>query len=119
MKYRGFHISMAAPRQLSPKNFRLLFSSYISSTLPLRAGLTTLLVVSGASILLTNQANAGATHQEVNTSALMAQVPTSATIIYVNPENGVDTAGVGATEAAPYKLLLSLSHKPNQGQLFN
>ncbi|MDB9348312.1 DUF1565 domain-containing protein [Nodularia spumigena] len=105
MKYRGFHISMAAPRQLSPKNFRLLFSSYISSTLPLRAGLTTLLVVSGASILLTNQANAGATHQEVNTSALMAQVPTSATIIYVNPENGVDTAGVGATEAAPYKTI--------------
>ncbi|KZL48845.1 hypothetical protein A2T98_15760 [Nodularia spumigena CENA596] len=105
MKYRGFHISMAAPRQLSPKNFRLLFSSYLSSTLPLRAGLTTLLVVSASSILLTNQANAGATHQEVNTSALMAQVPTSATIIYVNPEIGVDTAGVGTTEAAPYKTI--------------
>ncbi|TVP64802.1 MAG: DUF1565 domain-containing protein [Nodularia sp. (in: Bacteria)] len=103
MKYRGFHISLAAPRQLSARNFRLLFS--LGSTLPLQAGLTALLVVSGGSILMTSQANAGATHQQATASTLMAQVPTSATVIYVNPETGADTTGVGTTADAPYKTI--------------
>ncbi|MDB9374537.1 DUF1565 domain-containing protein [Nodularia sphaerocarpa] len=101
MKYWGFHISMAAPRQLSAKNFRLLFSSNLKSSLPLRAGLTALLVVSSGSILLTSQANAGVTHQQT----LMAQVPTSATVIYVNPETGADTDAVATTADAPYKTI--------------
>lgn len=101
MKYRGFHISLAAPRQLSAKNFRLLFSSHLKSTLPWQAGLTALLVVSGGSVLLTSQANAGATRQQT----LMAQVPTSATVIYVNPSTGADTTGVSTTAAAPYKTI--------------
>ncbi|MBE9198109.1 MULTISPECIES: DUF1565 domain-containing protein [unclassified Nodularia (in: cyanobacteria)] len=101
MKYREFNISLAAPRQLSAKNFRLLFSSHLKSTLPWRAGLTALLVVFGGSILLTSQANAGATRQQT----LMAQVPTSATVIYVNPQTGADTTGVGTTAAAPYKTI--------------
>ncbi len=101
MKYRGFHISLAAPRQLSAKNFGLLLKNHLKSSLPLRAGLTALLFASGGSVLLTSQANAGATNQQT----LMAQVPTSATVIYVNPEIGADTTGVGTTAAAPYKTI--------------
>ena len=103
MKYWGFNTSMAASRQLSVKIFHLLFNRHLKSTLPLGAGLTALLVASGGSILLTTQANAGATHQKATVSTLTAQVPASATVIYVNPEIGVDTSGVGATEDAPYK----------------
>ncbi|MEA5517124.1 DUF1565 domain-containing protein [Nodularia sp. UHCC 0506] len=105
MKYRGFHISMAAPRQLSANNFRHLLHSHLKLTLPLRVGLTALLVASGGSILMTTQANADVTHPEANTSTFMAQVPTSATVIYVNPDTGTDADGVGSTEAAPYKTI--------------
>ena len=105
MKYRGFHISQAAPSQLSAKNFRLLLNSYLKATLPLQAGLTALLIASGGSILLTTQANASATQQQATASTLIAQVPTSATVIYVNPETGTDTTGVGTTAAAPYKTI--------------
>ncbi|HYW19580.1 MAG TPA: DUF1565 domain-containing protein [Nodularia sp. (in: cyanobacteria)] len=105
MKYRGFHISLAAPRQLSAKNFRLLLNSNLKSTLALGPGLTALLVLFGGSLLLTSQANAGATHRQATTSTLIAQVPTSATLIYVNPETGADTTGVSTTEAAPYKTI--------------
>ncbi len=101
MKYRGFRISLAAPRQLSAKNCRLLLKSHLKGTLPLQAGLTALLIASGGSIFLTTQANAGTTHQPT----LTAQVPTSASVIYVNPETGTDTTGVGTTEAAPYKTI--------------
>ncbi|MBD2388466.1 DUF1565 domain-containing protein [Cylindrospermum sp. FACHB-282] len=77
MKYRGFNIS----------------------TLPLQAGLAALLVVSGGSMLLPGEVNAGAT------PTLTAQVPVNATVIYVNPANGADKAGVGTTAAAPYKTI--------------
>ncbi|MDH6064502.1 DUF1565 domain-containing protein [Umezakia ovalisporum] len=105
MKYRDFHISMAAPRKLSAKNFRLLFNIHRGSSITLGVGLTALFVASGSFGLLSSQANAGASQQEATPSTLMAQVPTSTTIIYVNPQIGVDTIGAGTTEAAPYKTI--------------
>lgn len=77
MKYRGFNIS----------------------TLPLQAGFAALLVVSGGSMLLPGEVNAGAT------PTLTAQVPVNATVIYVNPATGADRSGVGVTAAAPYKTI--------------
>ncbi|MBW4554422.1 MAG: DUF1565 domain-containing protein [Trichormus sp. ATA11-4-KO1] len=98
MKYRGFHIFKAAPRQPSANNFRL-------PAKPLRTGLTALLVVSGASILLNSSVNAGFTQHTATPPILIAQVPANATVIYVNPDTGADTAGAGATAAAPYKTI--------------
>ncbi|MGJ5631028.1 DUF1565 domain-containing protein [Nostoc sp. CALU 1950] len=105
MKYRGFHISLA-------KNFRLLSSSHLRYTLRVGAGLTALLVVSGGSILLHGEVNAGAT-QEGIAPTLTAQAPATAAVIYVNPATGIDSAGAGATSAAPYK---SISFALSQAQ---
>ncbi|MHC0064536.1 DUF1565 domain-containing protein [Nostoc sp. UIC 10890] len=105
MKYRGFHISLA-------KNFRLLSSSHLRYTLRVGAGLTALLVVSGGSILLPGEVNAGAT-QEGIAPILTAQAPATAAVIYVNPATGADSAGAGATSAAPYK---SISFALSQAQ---
>jgi parallel beta-helix repeat protein len=98
MKYRGFHISSA-------KNFRLLSSNHLKSTLRVVAGLTALLAVSGGSMLLSSKVNAGATHQETIAPTLTAQVPATATVIYVNSATGADTTGAGATATAPYKTI--------------
>jgi parallel beta-helix repeat protein len=98
MKYRGFHI-------FSVKHIRLISHNSLGSFLPLRAGLAALLVVSGGSTLLTSGANAGVTQQKATSPTLMVQVPASATIIYVNPTTGADTAGVGKTEATPYRTI--------------
>ncbi|MBW4686289.1 MAG: DUF1565 domain-containing protein [Komarekiella atlantica HA4396-MV6] len=98
MKYRSFHISPA-------KNFRVPSSNHLKSTLRVGAGLTALLVVSGGSMLLPGEVNAGATHQAAIAPTLTAQVPASATVIYVNSATGADTTGAGATAAAPYKTI--------------
>ncbi|MBE9033718.1 DUF1565 domain-containing protein [aff. Roholtiella sp. LEGE 12411] len=98
MKYRGFHISSA-------KNFRLLSSNNFKFTLRVVAGLTALLAVSSGSMLLSGKVNAGATHQETIAPTLTAQVPATATVIYVNSATGADTTGAGATAAAPYKTI--------------
>jgi parallel beta-helix repeat protein len=98
MKYRGFHISSA-------KIFRLLSSNHFKSTLSVVAGLTALLAVSSGSMLLSGKVNAGATHQETIAPTLTAQVPATATVIYVNSATGADTTGAGATAAAPYKTI--------------
>jgi parallel beta-helix repeat protein len=97
MKHRGFDTSLA-------KNFRFLSGNHLKSTLSIGAGLTALLVVSGGSMLLPSEVNAGATHQE-SASNLTAQAPATATVIYVNPASGADTAGAGATAGAPYKTI--------------
>ncbi len=106
MKYRGFHISLA-------KNFRLLSSSHLRYTLRVGAGLTAMLVVSSGSILLPGGVNAGATPPEGIAPTLTAQVPTTAAVIYVNPATGADSAGAGATSAAPYR---SISFALSQAQ---
>ncbi|MDH6060341.1 DUF1565 domain-containing protein [Chrysosporum bergii ANA360D] len=105
MKYRSLHISTDAPRHLSAKNFRLLLSSPWKSTLSLGFRLTALLLLSGGFILPSTQANTPVSHQKATALNLIAQVPTSATVIYVNPQNGVDTPGVGTSEATPYKTI--------------
>lgn len=106
MNYRGFHISLA-------EIFRLLSSSHLRYTLRLGAGLTAMLVVSSGSILLSDEVNAGATHSEGIAPTLTAQAPATAAAIYVNPATGADSAGAGATSAAPYK---SISFALSQAQ---
>jgi parallel beta-helix repeat protein len=105
MKYRGFQISLA-------KNFRLLSSSHLRYILCGGAGLTAMLVVSGGSMLLPSEVNAGATRPE-SIAPITAQAPTTAAAIYVNPATGADSAGAGATSAAPYK---SISFALSQAQ---
>ncbi|MEA5579649.1 DUF1565 domain-containing protein [Anabaena sp. UHCC 0451] len=77
MKSRGFNISL----------------------LSLSSSLTALLVVASSSMLLTNQVNAG------STPTLIAQIPASATVIYVNPVTGQDRSGAGMTAETPYKTI--------------
>lgn len=77
MKSKGFHISR----------------------LSLGSSLTALLVIAGSSTLLPSQVNAG------STQTLIAQIPASATVIYVNPVTGQDRAGVGVSAATPYKTI--------------
>ncbi|MDZ8051526.1 MAG: DUF1565 domain-containing protein [Aulosira sp. ZfuVER01] len=98
MKYRGFQISSA-------KYLRSVFSSSLRSHLPLRAGLTTALVVSSSFTVLPGIANADPIHQKSSDPTLTAQVPATATVIYVNPATGADTTGGGTTQAAPYKTI--------------
>jgi len=105
MKHRGFQTSPA-------KNFRLLSRNHLRYSLRMAAGLTALLVVSGGSILLPGEVNAGATHSE-GIAPITAQVPTTATVIYVNPTTGADNAGAGTTSNAPYK---SISFALSQAQ---
>ncbi|MBD2132683.1 DUF1565 domain-containing protein [Sphaerospermopsis sp. FACHB-1094] len=77
MKSKGFHISR----------------------LSLGSSLTALLVIAGSSTLLPSQVNAG------STQTLIAQIPASATVIYVNPVTGQDRAGAGVSAATPYKTI--------------
>ena len=77
MKYSGFHIS----------------------TLSLGASLTALLVIASSSMLLTSQVNAG------SPPTVIAQIPASATVIYVNPVIGQDSSSAGITPEAPYKTI--------------
>jgi parallel beta-helix repeat protein len=77
MKYSGFHIS----------------------TLSLGASLTALLVIASSSMLLTSQVNAG------SPPTVIAQIPVSATVIYVNPVIGQDSSSAGITPEAPYKTI--------------
>lgn len=69
------------------------------STLSLASSLTALLFVAGGSVLSPSQVNAG------SAQTLIAQIPTSATVIYVNPATGQDIAGAGASAATPYKTI--------------
>ncbi|AFZ58285.1 DUF1565 domain-containing protein [Anabaena cylindrica FACHB-243] len=77
MKYRGLHIS----------------------TLTLGTSLTALLVITGASMLLSSTVNAS------SRPTLTAQIPASATVIYVNPVTGNDRNSFGTTPEAPYKTI--------------
>jgi parallel beta-helix repeat protein len=106
MEYRGFHTSPA-------KNFRFLSTSYLRYSLRVGAGLAALLVLSSGSMLLPSEVNAGAIHSKGITPTRTAQVPTTATAIYVNSATGADTAGAGVTANAPYK---SISFALSQAQ---
>ncbi|MDZ7956790.1 MAG: DUF1565 domain-containing protein [Aulosira sp. DedQUE10] len=108
MKYRGFHISIA-------KGFRPVFGSLLRSNLPLRAGISTVLAVSSGLTLLPGVVNADSIPEAGITPNLTAQVPATATVIYVNPATGADTAGAGTTEAAPYKTITFALTKAQAG----
>ncbi|MBD2204273.1 DUF1565 domain-containing protein [Calothrix sp. FACHB-1219] len=103
MKYRGFEI-------LSAKYLSSVFGSSPTSHLPLRAGLTTALVIA-TGLILPGAVNADPSPQKAMSTTgyayapnLIAQVPATGTVIYVNPANGADTAG-GGTQAAPFKTI--------------
>ncbi|WP_353931199.1 DUF1565 domain-containing protein [Okeanomitos corallinicola TIOX110] len=69
------------------------------SRLSVTSSLTALLVVAGSFILPPNQVQAGYSPQ------FIAQIPASATLIYVNPAIGQDRSGAGLTEGTPYKTI--------------
>ncbi|TAF02846.1 MAG: DUF1565 domain-containing protein [Nostocales cyanobacterium] len=69
------------------------------SPLSLGSSLTALLVIASGSLLLPSQVNAG------STPILMAQIPASATVVYVNPLTGQDRSGAGMTAEAAYKTI--------------
>lgn len=98
MKYRGFVIPLM-------KNFRLLSSSDLGSTLQLSAGLSALALVSSGLMLLPSQVNAGIIAKAGITSTFTAQVPAASTVIYVDPATGADTTGAGTTQVAPFKTI--------------
>jgi len=68
------------------------------STFRLPASLATLLVLSGGSVLLPREVNAGIL------PTVTAQVPIGAKIVYVNPATGTNQANAGTT-AIPYKTI--------------
>ena len=99
MTHQGSHIHQSTI-------FRLLCARRFASALPFRAGLTALLVVAGGATVLPTEANASFSKlKEVIAPSLTAQVPASATIIYVNPATGTDSTSAANTEAAPYKTI--------------
>lgn len=109
MKRQGFHKPQS-------KTFRLLSSSHPRYTLPLRAGLSALILVCAGSMRSPGQVNAGATLSEGITPTLTAQVPATATAtaIYVNPATGADSAASNS-EATPYKTITFALSKAQPG----
>lgn len=107
MKRQGFHKPQS-------KTSHLLSSSHPRYTLPLRAGLSALILVSAGSILLPGQVNAGATLKQGIAPTVTAQVPATATAIYVNPATGADSA-VSNSEATPYKTITQALSKAQPG----
>ncbi|MBD2340451.1 DUF1565 domain-containing protein [Calothrix sp. FACHB-156] len=108
MKYQGFHIIPA-------KGFRSIFGSLLRSNLPFRTGLSTVLVVSSGLTLLPGVVNADSTRQAGITPTVIAQTPAAATVIYVNPATGADTAGAGTTQAAAFKTITFALTKAQAG----
>ncbi|MBF2009099.1 MAG: DUF1565 domain-containing protein [Chlorogloeopsis fritschii C42_A2020_084] len=106
MKHQGF----PTPQK---NTFRLNCGQSFVNTLRLPVALTTVLVFSGGSILLPTEVNADNIPNKGITSALVAQVPASGSVIYVNPETGSDTTGAGSSEAQPYK---TITYALNQAQ---
>lgn len=121
------------------QKFRFIAATNLTSTLSYRVGLTVLLVCSGVT-LPTAEANASSKQNkeaiaqtvipsaptnstENQTAPLPANnqaptppagsVPANATVIYVNPDTGTDSASTGGTEAAPYK---TITYALNQAQ---
>lgn len=96
MKHQGFNFS-------SLRN--------LLSVLSLPTGITSLLIASSGFMLVLSGVNAGAA------PTLTAQVPTTASVIYVNPTTGADTSGAGATAATPYKTITSALNQAQAGTI--
>ncbi len=95
--------------------FNVLSARRLASTLQFQAGLTVLLICSGAG--LSTEANASSAKvNEVIGPTLTAQVPAENVTVYVNPATGSDSAGAGNAEAAPYKTITyALNQAPQPG----
>ncbi|MBV8885346.1 MAG: DUF1565 domain-containing protein [Chroococcidiopsidaceae cyanobacterium CP_BM_RX_35] len=70
---------------------------------PFSVGVAALLFAAGLTFLST--AAAAGTRQKTMLASITAQAPTTATVIYVNPNSGTDSSGAGKTEAAPVKTI--------------
>ncbi|NES99766.1 MAG: DUF1565 domain-containing protein [Sphaerospermopsis sp. SIO1G2] len=75
------------------------FTGFNISSLSLTSSLSALLVLTGSVVVPSHAVNAGTNSQ------LIAQIPASATLIYVNPVIGQDSSGAGSTEETPYKTI--------------
>jgi len=73
------------------------------SKLPFRATMTTLLLVTSATFL--PHPTPASAKLKTLLASITAQAPTTATVIYVNPDTGTDSATAGKTEAAPVKTI--------------
>jgi len=81
----------------------------------LRVGITALLLVSGGATLLVTAATASVKPDAGLATTLTAQVPATATVIYVNPNTGTDSDSAGQTEAAPVKTITYALNKAQPG----
>lgn len=78
---------------------------HLASNLLFRAGVAALLFVSSTAILLPETVNADTKLNQAIAPTVTAQVPATATVIYVNSATGKDSAGVGKTVDAPVKTI--------------
>ncbi|KAB8319473.1 DUF1565 domain-containing protein [Tolypothrix campylonemoides VB511288] len=91
------------------KNFRIQMNKHLM----MPARLTALLVVSGGFLLSGSEVNAGAIHTKEIAQTVTPQAPATASVIYVNPQTGTDSAGAGNAEVTPYK---TITYALNQAQ---
>lgn len=87
-------------RQGFPQQRNSFMKRQLLRTAPICLGLITLLYTSGRSALFA-QVPIDAPNQPASTSPLQ----TATTVLYVNPNTGVDQATAGRTEAAPYRTI--------------
>ncbi|WP_066424095.1 DUF1565 domain-containing protein [Anabaena sp. 4-3] len=87
------------------QGFNIFSAKHILSIVSVPTGITALLFVIAGFMLTPSQVNAGTANQKAIAPTVTAQVPTTAPVIYVNPETGTDTTGAGATAATPYKTI--------------
>ncbi len=97
------------------KKYHISFGKTLPSSLTLPASLTALLLVSGGSMLLPTQVNAGIAYQQSTASRLVAQAPATGSVIYVNPQTGQDSTGAGNAEATPYKTITNALNQAQPG----
>lgn len=105
--------------------FSLLATKRFRSAVPFQALLTALVLVQSGAMGVTTQAYASdqklsQVNVPIETNQAPASTPTetnpapvSATVIYVNPASGADSAGAGNSEATPYK---TITYALNQAQ---
>ena len=117
---------MMTPQDLLIRKSRsvpLAFVYRFPSYLALKTGMVALFLIAGGAMLSPTEANASASKQSSertnsalstqHSALLKAQIPASATIVYVNPATGSDTGNAGTSEATPYK---TITYALNQAQ---
>jgi parallel beta-helix repeat protein len=98
-----------------------IHQSTIFTSLSLRTGLAALLVVASGTTLVSTAVNASSAQpsqaiaQTVTPQAPAPAAPTSAKVIYVNPETGSDTTGNGVSATTPYKTITKALEQAEPG----